>query len=273
MQNNKSKYIIPIFIFLFAAFLSSCVNPVLREVKKNPDNIAAKDSAAFYLYNKGDYELASEYYGQLIGLYKGKDRQEKVYYYYCYTKYYLNEFITASYLFNTYAELFANTEYTEECAYMSAYSLYMQSVPYRLDQTATKKALQSLQLFINKYPDSKYVTEANDIIRKLRERLAKKLYKDASLYYNISYYKAAIWTFKNLIKEYPDTEYREEVEFKIFKSMVKYAGKSVHHKKEARYKEAKNYYTEFIKNFPSSEYLQEAEILYSKIIKNENKNI
>jgi outer membrane protein assembly factor BamD len=72
-----------------------------------------------------------------------------------------------------------------------------------LDQENTLKAIESLQLFINLYPKSERVAEASKLIQNLRDKLEKKAFENAKLYfvtgaYDPSNYKSAIIAFKNV---------------------------------------------------------------------------
>jgi outer membrane protein assembly factor BamD len=50
---------------------------------------------------------------------------------------------------------------------------------YSLDQTDTVKALEKLQAFIDNYPNSEYVAQANEVVKVLNGKLEKKAYENA----------------------------------------------------------------------------------------------
>ena len=90
------------------------------------------------------------------------------------------------------------------------------------------EALEKLQLFINKYPDSEYLAEANTLIKELDFKLEKKAFEIAKQYNKIAYfessdYEAAIKAFDNFLVDYPGTSFREEAMFYRLDSAYKLA--------------------------------------------------
>jgi len=75
-----------------------------------------------------------------------------------------------------------------------------------------------MQAFINAYPNSKKVAEANKIIDELRAKLIKKDFEISKLYYQTEYYRAAVTALKQHIKDFPSTPYYEECMYLIIKA-------------------------------------------------------
>ena len=80
-------------------------------------------------------------------------------------------------------------------------------------------------------------------------------------------YKAAVTSFENLLKEYHDTEFREEAMFYSIKAYYFYASKSVKSKRKERYLEAVNIYNDFVIIYPDSDFSKDVEYMYSRAIK------
>ena len=57
---------------------------------------------------------------------------------------------------------------------MIAKCYYMLSPSYSLDQENTNEAMEKLQIFIDNYPRSSYLSEANNYIRELQIKLEKR---------------------------------------------------------------------------------------------------
>lgn len=248
-----------LLVLVVISFLLSCSK--YQKILKSPDASVKYDAAIAY-YNKKDYFRALPLLEELVNLYKGTQKAEKVYYYFAYTNYGLGDYATANFHFDNFTKTYPNSEYTEECYYMSAYCSYLDSPVSSLDPTNTIKAINELQLFVNKYPNSSRIPECNRLIDELRFKLEKKAFDNAKLFYNLEDYKAAIVSFKNVIKDYPDTRFAEESMFLIMKTYYLYAGKSVEEKKEERYKAVVEAYLPFIDTYPKSKYLREAESMY-----------
>jgi outer membrane protein assembly factor BamD len=91
----------------------------------------------------------------------------------------------------------------------------MLSPVYSKEQKETKEAIEKLQLFINKFPDSQYLAEANIMVKELDFKLEKKAFEIAkqyntTAYYESSDYEAAIKAFDNFLLEHPGTSFREQ---------------------------------------------------------------
>jgi len=213
------------------------------------------------LYNKGDYSKALILFDDLIQRYRGRAEAEDLAYYFAYTNYNLHDYTTARYQFKQFADTYPSSPKAEECRYMAAYCYYLESPKYSLDQENTRKAIESLQLFLNLYPKSERAEEAAKLIDDLRAKLEKKSYSNAKLYLDIGDYKAAVIAFRNSLRDYPDTKYAEEMEFLIIKSQFLYAKNSLETKQEERYAEMLEDYENFTEHYPNSQYLKEAQEL------------
>lgn len=224
-----------------------------------------KYQMAFVYYKQGDYYRAIQLFDQLIPFFRGTDRAETIAYHYAYAHYKQKDYILASFYFKRFASTFPQSEFIEEITFMSAYCKYLDSPKYSLDQTNTKEAIQELQLFINKFSNSDRVSEANQLIDSLRSKLELKEMEIARLYFRMERYNAAIRTFRNILKNFPDTEFREEILFSILRSYYDFAARSIEAKKVERYKEALDAYDNFMAQFPSSQHAREAKRIQKSI--------
>jgi outer membrane protein assembly factor BamD len=222
----------------------------------------AKYAAAKKYFDKEDYTKALTLFEELMSVYRGTEKGEEVQYYYAYCNYNLNDFIIAGYQFHSFAKNYPNSKHTEECAYMNAYCLYLNSPDYTLDQTDTKMAIKEFQRFTNSYPKSNRIALCNDILDKLRGKLEHKSYDNSMLYYRMGDYKACVVAFGNHLKDFPDTKYREELSFLTIKLWYLLALNSIEAKKAERFKASVDAYIKFIDAFPQSKYASEAESVY-----------
>jgi outer membrane protein assembly factor BamD len=230
---------------------------------KNPD-VNKKLEMAMAYYNKKDYYRASTLFEQLQDNFNGTAMAEKVIYYSAYCNYGLQNYLLAGYQFKSYFESFPSGEFAEEALYMTSYCQYLESQSYYLDPTDTQKGIESIKLFVSVYPDSKYIPECNTLLDKLRGKLSQKAYKNAKLYYNIGEYKSAIIAMPNVIKDYPETPYKEELDYLTTKSYFLLAKGSYEDKQEIRYKDYLNAYVEFKNEYSESKYDNELTTLKVK---------
>lgn len=224
-----------------------------------------KYEKAVEYYEKGDYYRALQVFEQLIPVYRGTSKAEQLYYYYAYSYYYEREYIMASYYFKRFTINFPTSEFAEETAFLVAYCKYLDSPNYSLDQTVSIEAINEFQLFINRFPYGEKAQEATVLIVELRDKLQNKAYNIANLYYKMEDYRAAIVSYEIILKEYPDTEFKEEILFKIINAYYSYALKSIQEKKKERFENAVKAYYDFVSLYPESEYLVDVEKLRNRL--------
>jgi outer membrane protein assembly factor BamD len=250
-----------LFLSLLIVFLGACSK--YQKTLKNPD-VNKKLELAQYYYNKKDYYRAVTLFEQLQDNFNGTAMAEKVLYYSAYCNYALKNHALAGFQFKAYYENFPTGQWAEESLYMTSYCAYLESQPYYLDQTDTYKAIESINLFVTVYPDSKYIPDCNMLIDKLRGKLSFKAYKGAKLYYNTGEYKSAIVMLPNAIKQFPEIAQKEELDYLTVKSHYLLAYNSVEHKKEERYRNTLTAYQNFLDEYPESKYNNELKSLVYK---------
>jgi len=150
---------------------------------------------------------------------------------------------------------------------MSAYALYKNSPQFNLDQSGTITAINELQNFINNYPDSKFRDETSDLIKELRKKLEQKAYEKVKLYYktsefNIASLKSAVIEINNFQKDYPDSDYNEELAFLKVQSQYDLAQSTIESKQKERFDDAIKFYQDLVDKYPKSDFLKKAEKLY-----------
>ena len=229
--------------------LGSCSN--YQKIIKDGTPIEKLEAARKY-YKDKDYIRAQPLLEELMGLYYGKPEREEIYYLYAYSFYGDGMFMVAGYHFNNFVQTYPLSPKKEEASYMTTICKYKRSLPHELDQSPTKDAINSLQAFINKYPNSTYVSSCNEKIDDLRTQLLKKVYENAKLYYSLGHYKSAMVSCTNAIEDYPDMINREELSYLVVNSAFLYAENSVKKKQTERYKKAISLANQFNKEFSKS---------------------
>ena len=151
----------------------------------------------------------------------------------------------AAYYFKNFIKTYPTSSHAEECAFLTAYCYYLNSPEPSLDQSNTLKAIEELKLFANRYPKSDKVAECNNLIDMLRDKLEVKAFNNSKLYFHLTYYKAAVVAFNNLIKDYPDTRFKEEAYFFILKSNYLLALNSIESKRKERFENTLSAYNDF----------------------------
>jgi len=224
-----------------------------------------KYEAAIEYYDDKKYEKAMSLFEELIPLFRGTDRSEKVYYCYAYCNFQLNLLYSASYHFKKFSTTYPLSDHAEETLFMYAYSNYLLSPIPTLDASDTKAGINALQLFINTYPENELVDSSNVLMDKLRTKLEIKSYLNSKQYFKIFKYKAAIISINNTLLDFPETEHKEELIFLILKSNFLLAENSVKKKKLQRINNTIDAYYTFVDAFKESKYLKEAESIFTKV--------
>lgn len=249
-------------LFLILTLLVSCGK--YQKLLKSTDNELKYEKAVAY-YQKGDFYRAQQLFDQLIPIVRGTDKAEMLHYYYASSHYEQKDYVLASYYFKRFARNYPNSQYAEECSFMGAYCLYLQSPSSALDQTPTLEAINELQLFVNLYPASKRIEECNQLIDELRIKLEEKDYGIARLYFKMQEYKAAIVAYENVLKDFPSSRYKEQILYDIFKSYVYFAQMSIPEKQAERYAGARDAYITLLTTYPNSKFIKEAQNLHRSI--------
>jgi outer membrane protein assembly factor BamD len=221
---------------------------------------------AVELYTEGDYYRALSLFEELISIFKGTNKAEDLLFYYADCYYKQRDYVLAAHYFDNYAKTFPYGERTEKAAYNAAYCYFLNSPRASLDQSDTYKAINAMQVYIDKYPQSEFVSEANDIIKKLRNKLEEKAFESAKLYYKLGNYHAATITLKNSIREFPDSKYREDILYLVIKSSYLLAEMSIRDKQGERYQNTIDEYYVFIDEYPKSKHIKEIEKIYTNSI-------
>jgi outer membrane protein assembly factor BamD len=234
-------------------------------------NYELKLAKAKEFFDKEHYIKSSQLYEELIPVVKGTEKAEEVYYYYTWSEYYLGDYLLSQYHFKNFARQFPNSTHAEECYFMNAYCYFLTSSNYKLDQTSTKNAIKEYQAFVDQYPESARIDSCNRTIDRLRFKLERKDYEIVKLYYKLDDWKATIVSTKTFLKDYPSSEFSDEIYFMLINSYYLLATHSIQAKKAERLDGAIENYIKFVDLYPKSSYLSDAESVYNSAKKLKDK--
>ncbi|MCH5222871.1 MAG: outer membrane protein assembly factor BamD [Muribaculaceae bacterium] len=177
------------------------------------------------------------------------------------------DYLNSGLYFKTYYSRYPRGKFAELSRFYSGYGYYLDSPDPQLDQTATKKAIEELQNFIDYYPESDRVSIAQNAIYEMQDKLTLKELQNAQLYYNLgnflgNNYEAAIITAQNALKDFPYSKYREDFEMLILKSKYQEARLSVDEKKAERFRDVIDEYYSFTNNYPDTKNRKEADNIF-----------
>ena len=260
---NKLLYILCLFVFSCQICIAKIDSKQYKLIRKSTDN-NAKYEFALMCFEQGDYKKTITLLEDISNAYKGTERSENILYLLSTSHFKKKEYIAAGHHYNTYVNTYLRGSHYTECMFMLAYSYYHQSPEAELDQTATVKAIERFQIFIEAFPYNEQTPRAKELQAEMYEKLALRDLKNAKLYYNLgnyrgNNYRAAVVTAQNAINDYPNSQYKEEYSIIIVRSKYKEAINSVLEKLQQRSEDALDECYYFNQEYPESEYKKEVE--------------
>jgi len=201
---------------------------------------------------------------ELIGLFRGTERMEDVYFMYAEAHLCAQDWFMGRYSMRNFAKTFPNSNRSEEAEFRAALCSYRLSPGPELDQSETQVAMDELQLFLDRYPSTILKDSCNSMIFQLRGKLETKAWKGAELYFTTSKYQSASKALQQFMNDWPTSRYAEEAQFLVLKSQFLYAEQSTSRRQEERYADAIESYFTFAARFPESARLNEAEQFHRK---------
>ena len=251
-------------ILAVAAVIAVCSCKSQYEMLLNSNDADAKYEAAFEYFNNGKYTKASSLFESLAMLTEGTERDDTVRYYWGLSNYKSKDYYTADTNFEKFLESYPRSPFASEARYLRLDCLYLQTLRYELDQTPTYKAMNEISEYILEYPSSSHIATCRNMLIDLGERLDRKAYEGAKLYYKMEDYLAARVAFRNVLKDDSENIYREDILYYIAMSSYNYAHLSVPEKQKERYLTFIDDYFNFIGELPDSHYRRELDSVYRK---------
>lgn len=255
--------------FILSLLLTSCAQEY-NQVYKSTD-YTYKYEYAKECFAKGKYSFAVPLLQDLVTIQKGTDNAQECLYMLAMAEYRLHDYQAASEAFKKYYQTYPNGEYAEMASFYIGQSLYEGTPEPRLDQTPTVAAIAAFQDYLDLYPNGKMKGTAQQRLFALQDKLIRKEYLNAKLYYNLgSYfgncgndggnnYEACIITAQNALNDFPYSSLREDFAILVMKGKYELAQMSVEEKKVQRYQDAEDECYGFINEYPDSKERSTAE--------------
>ncbi|MBR4977896.1 MAG: outer membrane protein assembly factor BamD [Bacteroidales bacterium] len=234
------------------------------ELMLNSNDVDEKYAAAFYYFDEGKYSKAASLFESLTVLTNGTERDDTVRYYWGLSNYRFRDYYTAETNFTQFIEAYPRSPFTSDARYLRIDCLYRSTLRYELDQTPTYTAINAISEYILEFPDTPHMQECKDMLTDLNERLDRKAYEAAKLYYRMEDYRAARVALRNVLKDDAETVYREDVLYYIAMASYNFARMSVPEKQKERYLVFIDDYLNFASELPESHYKKELDVVYRK---------
>jgi len=248
--------------FSLLLVLAACSN--YNQVLKS-DDYEQKFAMANALYDKGQYARCIALYEQVYQRMPKGSEGEVAYYRLGKAYYFEEDWYMASYYLSAFSVRFPFSPKCEETHFLSALCAVQNSPEPSLDQTETELALNELQLFVTKYPESKLLDTCNLVMDELRYKLETKEVLNVRLYAKTENYRAATVSAEAFLENYPASVYREEVAAIMVRNSYLLTINSVEKKLEERILKTRERYNNFLAEFPESPYLREFDDYLGKL--------
>ena len=162
--------------------------------------------------------------------------------------FHLKEYIIAADEFGRLIRLYPRSSWLDDAQFKIGLCYYKLSPKASLDQKYTHQAIDNFQRFLEDFPKSELVSQAEKMLRISRTKLAKKEFKAGELYRKLGDHIGALVYFDSVIENYYDTVYAEPALF--------WKGECLY--KLDRSDEALEAFRELIERYPKSKYKAKA---------------
>jgi len=209
----KNKfYILSLIIFIFGCSTNDIAN--------YSTSIEDRFNSATVLFEEDKFSKAKDEFQYIINNNPGSKISMHAQFYLAECLYYLNKYDQAINEYNRYIFVSQNPELIEKSKFSICKSYYYLSSAYNKDQESSTIALDRFQYFIEQYPNSIYKTDCENIIKKIRNKLARKDLESGRLYLRMEEYDSGIVYFEAVVSNYYDTPYYDDALVNIILALV-----------------------------------------------------
>ncbi len=243
------------YFFVFLLFIFQGCSEYSLVVKS--DDYSKKFEVANKLYDKENYIKASTLYEQVYQRNPKSGEGELSYYRLGVSYFKMEDYYMAAYYLASFSDKYPNSSKCEETSFLNAICAVKNAPKTSLDQSDTQVALNELQLFIYKYPNSPKLDTCNQIMDNLRLKLENKDFETVKLYDKTQNFKSAVVVAETFLKDFPQSKTREKVWEILLRNSYLLAFNSIEDKKKERIDKTIERYSKFVLEFPQSIYKNE----------------
>lgn len=218
-------------------------------------NVEEEFNQGMKKFQEGDYLEAIDNFKIVTLQFQGSRYADVAQFYMGECRFRREEYVLAAYEYEQLLKLMPHSPYCSKALFQQATSYYKLSPSSYLDQEYTRKAIDTYQAFLEYYPTDSLATVAEERIKELNTKLAKKEYENGIIYMKMRYYRSAAYYFDIVLNKYHDTQYAEP-------ALLKKAEALYYRKK---YDEAEQTVKKFIEKYPTSSSIADAYKLMENI--------
>jgi len=201
----KRTHCLVIFLFL----LSGCVSHPPPESA----GVEEKYVWACKKLDEGDSEEAIAEFKRIIFEHPGSEYLDDVRFGLAEAYFKQKDYILAASEYKALIRDFSSSPYADDSRYKVALCYFKLSPRPQLDQRYTHLAIEEFKIFLEDYPQSKFMPQAKGKLAQLRNKLAEKAYKNGLLYYKTGDYEAAKVYYQMVLDEYGETDWVDDAHY------------------------------------------------------------
>jgi len=235
------------------------------ETLLSSNDVDAKYKAAMEYFNNKKYLKAGQLFESMSILTDGTERDDTVRYYWALSNYRYKDYYTAESNFAKFITKYPQSPFTSDARFLRIDCLYRATYRWELDQTPTRSCLATIMEYEREFPEETEHIEACELMRDdLNDRLDRKAFENARIYYKMEDYLAARVALRNVLKDNSENRYREDVLYYTAMASYQYARLSVPAKQKERYLVFVDDYLNFVGEYPESSYRRELDAMYRR---------
>ena len=207
-------------LLIISGFSFSDIFGKHETVKSSPEGLYSKASAE---YRNGHYKKAQEYFLRLKEEYPLHDMAVLAEIGVADSLYSDKEYAKAENAYTDFISLHPVNENVPYAIYQLGLCHYNQIEDVDRDQTETMSAKKEWEKLIARYPESKFSTMAEKMVRECKQRLAEREFYVGKFYLRQDKYKAALSRFENAARNYANVGLDYKIEYYINETKAKIA--------------------------------------------------
>jgi outer membrane protein assembly factor BamD len=181
---------------------ASCGGPYTpKRINVSGEKLALADR----LFARGKYGDAALEYKDFLATFAGDERCDYAQFRLAESYRMDKEYSLAEVEYQILISDYGYSDYVDDSFFLEGLCAFKQSPGVERDQTKTLEALDRLNRFVQLFPKSDRVQEANAVLHEIRMKLGERAFLDAKLYFSGKHYDAALIYLDKIIDEYPDT--------------------------------------------------------------------
>ncbi len=211
------KYFSTAAVIVFGVILMGCNSATREQIQ----DVQFRFDRGQELFQNGKYYKAIDDFNYVVLNNPGGVNADDAQLYIADSHFEIGEYVVAASEYQRLMSRYPESPLVEQAQYKLGMCFVELSPHYQLQQDYTRKAINTLQNFIEEFPNSQYREQITDQIDELREKLAHKMYSNGHLYFVLRQYDSAIIYYDQILAGYYDTSWANISRFERAKSLMK----------------------------------------------------